>query len=148
MSLFTRLLEQLNAKRQASAARPQTSFAAPRQMDMSSVSSIFDLIGPQAQAQFNVTPATGSKPKNYTPVKVGMNNIPLPSVFALMGGGQQMESPFTVTAATGTKPKNYKPVSIEMNAPQMAGPQAMQQMLAMMSQAGYGATPFSPYGQG
>lgn len=136
------------AKRQAPAARPQTSFAAPQQIDMSSVSSIFDLIRAPQQAQFDVTQASGTKPKNYKPVQIAMNNIPLPTVFSLMGAGQQMASPFTVTPASGTKPKNYKPVSIEMNAPQMAGPQAMQQMLAMMSQAGYGATPFSPYGQG
>ncbi len=138
----------MRAKQQVPAARPQTSFAAPQRIDASSVSSIFDLIRVPQQAQFDVTAASGTKPKNYKPVQIAMNNIPLPTVFSLMGAGQPIASPFTVTPASGTKPKNYKPTSIEMNAPQMAGPQAMQQMLAMMSQAGYGATPFSPYGQG
>lgn len=132
------------AKRQTPAARPQTSFAAPS-FDAVNATSIFDLIRPQGQAQFTVNPAKGSKPGSYTPVKIGMNEIPLPTVFAL--AQQTPVSPFTVTAASGGQ-KNYKPVSIQMNAPQVAGPQAMQQMLALMSQVGYGATPFSPYGQG
>lgn len=106
--------------------------------------SIFDLVGAPQPAQFDVTAASGTKPKNYQPTQVEMTGVPTPSVFALNPGALPQNA-FDVTAASGTKPKNYQPTQVTMNAPQLAGPQAMQQMLALMRGT---ATPFSPYGQG
>lgn len=105
--------------------------------------SIFDLIRAPQQAQFNVQQAQGTKPKNYQPARVGMSNIPMPSVFALLGAGRQGVNPFTVTPASGTRPSNYRPAQISMNAPTLAGPAAMQQMLALMG----GGFRRSPFGQ-
>lgn len=106
--------------------------------------SIFDMIAPAQQAQFNVQAATGTKPKNYTPASVTMSGLPAASVFAFNPGALPQQ-PFTVIPASGTKAKNYKPAQVIMNAPSLAGPSAMQQMLALMQG---GATPFAPYGQG
>lgn len=106
--------------------------------------SIFDMIAPQQQAQFDVQAATGTKPKNYTPTSVTMSGVPSASVFAFNPGALPQQA-FTVIPASGTKPKNYKPGQVIMNAPSLAGPSAMQQMLALMQG---GATPFAPYGQG
>lgn len=107
--------------------------------------SIFDLIAPpKQQAQFDVQAATGTKPKNYTPTSVTMSGMPAASVFAFNPGALPQQA-FTVIPASGTKPKDYKPGQVIMNAPSLAGPSAMQQMLALMQG---GATPFAPYGQG
>lgn len=106
--------------------------------------SIFDLIGVPQQAQFNVQAATGTKPKNYTPTSVTMSGLPSASVFAFNPDALPQQA-FTVIPASGTKAKNYKPAQVIMNAPSLAGPDAMQQMLALMRG---GATPFAPFGQG
>lgn len=120
--------------------------AAPMAMP-ANAASIFDMIRPPQQAQFDVRAAQGTKPKNYIPTAISMSGIPVASVFGLQGASAVPQNVFTVTPASGTKPKNYKPAQIAMNAPQMAGPAAMQQMLAMMGNRG-GATPFAPFGQG
>lgn len=120
------------------------SFAVP-QMNMNA-QSIFDLMRAPQQPQFNVTQATGTKPKNYVPASINVSGMPVASVFGLPGAAPMPDNVFTVTPASGTKPKNYKPATISMNAPQLAGPQAMQQMLEMMR--GFSPTPFAPYGQG
>ena len=109
--------------------------------------SIFDLIRAPQQAQFNVQQAQGTKPKNFRPAQIGMSNVPMPSVFNLLGAGRQSASPFTVTPSSGTRPKNFRPAQISMNAPSPAGPAAMMQMLALM-RGGFGASPFAPFGQG
>lgn len=119
--------------------------AAPQAMPQN-VSSIFDLIRPPQQAQFNVQEAQGTKPKNYQPASISMAGIPVASVFGLPGASATPQDVFTVTPASGTKAKNYRPTQISMNAPSLAGPAAMQQMLAMMQNTS--ATPFAPYGQG
>lgn len=105
--------------------------------------SIFDLLIRPQPAQFNVRQATGTKPKNYTPASVTMSGLPAASVFAFNPGALPQQA-FTVIPASGTKPKNYRPAQVLMNAPSLAGPGAMQQMLAMMRGV---ATPFAPFGQ-
>jgi hypothetical protein len=109
--------------------------------------SIFDLIRAPQQAQFNVQQAQGTRPKNFRPAQIGMSNVPMASVFNLLGAGRQSASPFTVTPSSGTRPKNFRPAQISMNAPSPAGPAAMMQMLALM-RGGFGASPFAPFGQG
>lgn len=138
-NLFQKLLQNLPQK-----VAPSPQFAAPAINP--NANSIFGLIQPPQQAQFNMTPASGTKPKNYVPVQVGMSGMPAASVFAMPGAGVLPQQVFNVTPASGTKPKNYKPTQITMNAPQLAGPQAMQQMLALMG--GMNPTPFAPNGQG
>ena len=127
-----------------SAPQPMRSgtFAAPTMPQ--NVRSIFDLIRAPQPAQFAVTPASGTKPKNYRPTQVAMTGIPAPTVFALNPSALPQNA-FDITPARGSKPKNYRPTQITMNAPQLAGPQAMQQMLALMQG---NATPFAPFGQG
>lgn len=142
--LFQNILQLLGKLPKKGATPPPPQFATPTINQ--NATSIFDLIRPPQQAQFNMTPASGSKPKNYTPVKVGVSGMPAASVFALPGAGALPQQVFNVTPASGTKPKNYKPTQISMNAPQLAGPQAMQQMLALMG--GMNPTPFAPNGQG
>jgi hypothetical protein len=141
-SLFDNIMRSLNtpASRQGSGTT-----AAPQAMPQN-VSSIFDLIRPPQQAQFNVQEAQGTKPKNYQPASISMTGIPVASVFGLPGASAMPQDVFTVTPASGTKAKNYRPTQISMNAPSLAGPAAMQQMLAMMQNTS--ATPFAPYGQG
>lgn len=138
-NLIQKLLQNLPQK-----AAPPPAFATPTLNQ--NATSIFDLIRAPQQGQFNVTPATGSKPKNYTPVKVGMSGIPVASVFAMPGANPLPQQVFNVTPASGSKPKNYKPTQVSMSAPQLAGPVAMQQMLALMG--GLNPTPFAPNGQG
>ena len=142
MSIFANLMRSLPANRPSGGG---ASLAAPREMP-TSVSSIFDIIRPQAPAQFDVRAAQGTKPKNYVPTAINMSGIPVASVFGLPGANPLPDQIFDVTAASGTKPKNYKPTQITMNAPTAAGPAAMQQMLALMRTA-RGATPFAPLGQ-
>lgn len=113
-----------------------------------SARSIFEMFGIPQQPQFDVTAATGTKPKNYTPASINVSGAPVASVFAMPGANTLPDQIFNVTPASGTKPKNYRPASISMNAPTIAGPAAMQQMLAMMQATRSGATPFAPYGQG
>lgn len=120
--------------------------AAPQAMPQN-VSSIFDLIRVPQQAQFNVQAAQGSKPKDYKPTAISMSGIPVASVFGLPGASAMPQNVFNVTPASGTKAKNYRPTQISMNAPSLAGPAAMQQMLALMGNNN-GATPFAPFGQG
>jgi hypothetical protein len=110
------------------------------------VSSIFDMIRAPQQAQFNVQAAQGTKPENYQPTAISMSGVPVASVFGLPGASAVPQNVFNVTPASGTKAKNYTPTQISMNAPSLAGPAAMQQMLAMMKNTS--ATPFAPYGQG
>jgi hypothetical protein len=76
-----------------------------------------------------------------------MTGIPVASVFGLSSASAVPQDVFTVTPASGTRARNYQPTQISMNAPSLAGPAAMQQMLAMM-QNNSGATPFAPFGQG
>ena len=141
--MFTNLIQKLLQNLPQKAA-PPPAFAMPTLNQ--NATSIFDLIRPPQQAQFDVTAAQGTKPKNYVPVKVGMSGIPVASVFAMPGANPLPQQVFNVTPASGTKPKNYRPVQVSMNAPQLAGPVAMQQMLALMG--GLNPTPFAPNGQG
>lgn len=142
-SLFDQILSGLTS----SPSQSNAAAAAPSAFPAQNISSIFDLVRVPSPGQFNVTAASGTKPKNYKPTQINMSGIPTPSVFSLLGLGDTVADPFTVTPASGTKPKNYKPVQISMNMPSLAGPEAMQQMLAMMGN-NYGATPFAPNGQG
>lgn len=141
--LFKNILQLLGKLPKKNEA-PPPQFATPTINQ--NATSIFDLIRPPQQAQFNVTQASGSKPKNYKPVQIGVSGMPVASVFALPGANPLPQQVFNVTAAQGTDPKKYKPTQISMNAPQLAGPQAMQQMLALMG--GMNPTPFAPNGQG
>jgi hypothetical protein len=115
--------------------------AAPQTMPQNAMS-IFDMIRPPQQAQFNVQAAQGTRPRNYQPTSISMTGIPVASVFGLSSASAVPQDVFTVTPAS-----NYQPTQISMNAPSLAGPAAMQQMLAMM-QNNSGATPFAPFGQG
>lgn len=142
MSIFANIFRSLPANRPSGGGG---SLAAPRQMP-TSISSIFDLIRPQAPAQFDVTQAQGSKPKNYRPTSISMTGVPVASVFGLASANQLPSQVFDVTAAQGTKAKNYRPTQISMNAPTVAGPAAMQEMLALM-QTARRPTPFAPFGQ-
>ena len=150
MSLFAKLAQLVDSlptkqpKPTKAPVQPSTFGYAQPSMNMGAMS-IFDLIRPPQQPQFDVTAASGTKPKNYRPVQVGMSGLPAPSVFALLGDSALPQNVFTVTPASGTKPKNYRPTQIDMNAPSIAGPQAMQQMLAMMQAT---RSPFAPFGQG
>jgi hypothetical protein len=137
-SALAALLQRLPQQTQQRA--PQ--FAAPAVNQ--NARSIFDLLVRPQQAQFDVKAATGTKPKNYTPASVTMSGLPAASVFAFNPGALPQQA-FTVIPASGTKAKNYKPAQVQMNAPSLAGPEAMQQMLALMRGT---ATPFSPFGQG
>lgn len=137
--------------------RPFMPMPMPRQMPMPEQvqmpgqgqgPSIFDLLRPpQQMPQFNVQNSQGTKPKNYIPAQVSMSDTPMPAVFNMPGAGAMPSQFFNVTPSSGTKPKNFRPAQIQMNAPSPAGPAAMQQMLALMG-GGFGATPFSPFGQG
>lgn len=140
LSFLQNLPKLAAAAQQAQQRAP--AFQAPRINP--NATSIFDLLGIPQQAQFNVQAATGAKPKNYTPTSVSMSGMPPASVFAFNPGALPQQQ-FTVIPASGTKAKNYKPAQVVMNAPSLAGPGAMQQMLALMQG---GATPFAPYGQG
>lgn len=141
-SLFDNIMRSLNtpASRQGSGTT-----AAPREMPQNG-SSIFDLIRVPQQAQFNVQAAQGTRPRNYQPTSISMSGVPVASVFGLPGASDMPQDVFTVTPASGTRARNYQPTQISMNAPSLAGPAAMQQMLAMMQNTS--ATPFAPYGQG
>lgn len=139
---FSALAFLQNLPKLATAQQARPGFQAPTLNR--NATSIFDLIGVPQQAQFDVRQATGTKPKNYTPASVTMSGLPAASVFAFNPGALPQQ-PFTVIPASGTKAKNYKPAQVIMNAPSLAGPSAMQQMLALMQG---GATPFAPYGQG
>lgn len=141
-SLFDKIIQSIKAP---SSRQSFGTTAAPQAMPQN-VSSIFDMIRAPQQAQFNVQAAQGAKPKNYQPTAISMSGIPVASVFGLSGASAMPQDVFTVAPATGAKAKNYKPTQIAMNAPSLAGPAAMQQMLAMMQNTS--ATPFAPYGQG
>lgn len=143
MSLFSNIAALLSKLPSREQAQPQFNFAAP-QLNPNAMS-IFDLIRPPQQAQFNVTAAQGTKPKNFRPGSVTMSGIPAAAVFSMPGANPLPQQVFSVTPASGTKPKNYTPTKVTMNAPTIAGPQAMQQMLAMM---GGLPNPFGTNGQG
>lgn len=142
MSIFSNIIRAISANRPTGSS---ATFAAPRQLP-TSISSIFDLIRPPEQAQFNVTQAQGHKAKNYRPVSMNMSGIPVAAVFGLPSANQLPDQVFNVTPAQGHKAKNYRPTQISMNAPTAAGPAAMQEMLALMRTA-RSATPFAPFGQ-
>ena len=141
-SLFDKIMQSI---KMPTSRQSFGSTAAPQAMPQN-VSSIFDMIRAPQQAQFNVQAAQGTKPKNYQPTAISMSGIPTASVFGLPGASAVPQNVFNVTPASGTKAKNYTPTQISMNAPSLAGPAAMQQMLAMMKNTS--ATPFAPYGQG
>lgn len=141
-SLFDKIMQSI---KMPSSRQSSGTTAAPQAMPQN-VSSIFDMIRAPQQAQFNVQAAQGAKPKNYQPTAISMSGIPVASVFGLQGASAIPQDVFNVTPASGAKAKNYRPVQISMNAPSLAGPAAMQQMLAMMQNTS--ATPFAPYGQG
>lgn len=142
-SLFDKIIQSIKTP---TSRQSYGTTAAPQAMPQN-VSSIFDMIRAPQQAQFNVQAAQGTKGKNYQPTAISMTGIPVASVFGLPGASAMPQDVFSVTPATGTKGKNYKPTQIAMNAPSLAGPAAMQQMLAMMSNNS-SATPFAPFGQG
>lgn len=142
-SLFDKIMQSVKT---APSRQSYGTTAAPQAMPQNAMS-IFDMIRAPQQAQFNVQAAQGTKPKNYQPTSISMTGIPVASVFGLSGASAVPQDVFTVTPASGTKAKNYKPTQISMNAPSLAGPAAMQQMLAMMSNNS-SATPFAPFGQG
>jgi hypothetical protein len=141
-SLFDKIMQSIKTP---SSRQSFGTTAAPQAMPQNA-SSIFDMIRAPQQAQFNVQAAQGAKAKNYQPTTISMTGMPVASVFGLPGASAMPQDVFSVTPATGAKAKNYKPTQIAMNAPSLAGPAAMQQMLAMMQNTS--ATPFAPYGQG
>lgn len=141
-SLFDKIMQSI---KMPTSRQSYGTTAAPQAMPQN-VSSIFDMIRAPQQAQFNVQAAQGTKPKNYQPTTISMSGVPVASVFGLPGASAMPQDVFNVTPASGTKAKNYTPAQISMNAPSLAGPAAMQQMLAMMKNTS--ATPFAPYGQG
>ena len=141
-SLFDKIMQSI---KMPTSRQSYGTTAAPQAMPQN-VSSIFDLIRAPQQAQFHVQAAQGTKPKNYQPTAISMSGVPVASVFGLPGASAMPQDVFNVTPASGTKAKNYTPTQISMNAPSLAGPAAMQQMLAMMKNTS--ATPFAPYGQG
>ncbi len=109
--------------------------AAPQAMGM---------IAPPQMAQFNITPASGAKPKNYQPAQMAFTP-PSPTLLAqIMGRGQQGPA-FSVTPSSGTRPRNFRPMQMTMSPPSPVGQQALMQILAMMR----GPTnPFNPFGRG
>ena len=146
-NFFDTILKILDKRRSPSQSYGVTgTTAAPRAMPQN-ISSIFDLIQLPQQARFNTQAAQGTNPGSYKPTAISMTGIPVASVFGLPGASAMPQNVFNVAPPRGTNPKNYKPAQIAMNAPSLAGPAAMQQMLALMGKKN-GATPFAPYGQG
>jgi hypothetical protein len=142
-SLFDKIMQSVKT---APSRQSYGTTAAPQAMPQNAMS-IFDMIRAPQQAQFNVQAAQGAKAKNYQPTTISMTGMPVASVFGLPGASAMPQDVFSVTPATGAKAKNYKPAQIAMNAPSLAGPSAMQQMLAMMGN-NRSASPFAPFGQG
>jgi hypothetical protein len=93
--------------------------------------STMQLIGPPQAGSINITPPTGTKPKNYVPAQVSMT-APMPTALARLGLGPAQISPFQLTLPQGTKPKNYRPASMTMTPPSAVGPEGLMQVLAMM----------------
>lgn len=100
--------------------------------------STMQLLQPQAAPVINITPPSGSKPKNYQPAQISF--LPQgPSALANLGLLPAQTSPFQLTMPSGTKPKNYTPATMTVRPPAPVGADAMMQVLAAMQ-------PVSPFG--
>lgn len=102
---------------------------------------MMSLMRPPAMPNFNVTPASGTRPGNFRPTQMNFA-VPAPTLLARMMGQNQQRPAFNITPASGTKPKNYRPMQMAMNTPSPAGPDVLMQIMNMMRR------PSNPFGQG